>query len=268
MTQRYFPFDSGAGGNITEVQWTKMAQHWLKTGVIKDYLNELQVYAVSSGMEIFVKSGAAWIKGHYYENDEEIVLAIGQDDAVNPRIDRVILRLDWISNTIGLAVLQGVTSVNPEPPALTQNSARWEIPLAQVRVNANISSIDFNDVVGERAFVRNVNAFQDKWLVPTLLNNWVPAYNSESTPAYLKDEMGFVHLKGTIRSGGVGEGLPIFILPVGYRPLEKLRISASTHDGANYIASRIGINPDGRVYLDAGGVGSVYFDTITFRAEQ
>lgn len=150
MAQTYFPFDSGQGANITENLWTKMAQHWLSTGVIRSVLSELQVYGDSTGMQAKVRTGAAWIKGHYYESDTEETLAIGAADSINPRIDRVIIRLDWTANTVQLAVLQGVAAVSPVAPALTQNSSRWEISLAQVRVNANVTTIAAGNVTDER----------------------------------------------------------------------------------------------------------------------
>jgi hypothetical protein len=149
MAQRSFPFDNS---DSWEEQWTKMAQHWLATGVIKSLWNELQVYADSTGMQVKVKTGAAWVKGHYYESDAEEVLAIGTAHATNPRIDRVVLRLDWTSNSILLAVLQGTAAVSPVAPNLTQNSSRWEISLAQVRVNAAVSTIAADKITDERIF--------------------------------------------------------------------------------------------------------------------
>jgi hypothetical protein len=153
MAQSYFPFDSGAGANVTEAQWSKMAQNWLSTGVIKSYNNELSVYADSTGMQAKIKTGAAWIKGHYFEADAEEVLAIGTADGTNPRIDRIIVRLDWSLNTVQLAVLQGTPAVSPTAPALTQNTSRWEISLSQVYVGANVSTISAGNVTDERYFV-------------------------------------------------------------------------------------------------------------------
>jgi hypothetical protein len=152
VTKTFFPFDDGAGSSITELQWQKMAQHWLKTGVITGVLNNLQVYADSTGMQVKVKSGATWIKGHYFESDAEEILSIASADPTNPRIDRVIIRLDWTANTIDLAVIQGTPAVSPELPVLTQNSSRWEIPLGQIRVNAGVSSIVAGDVTDDRDF--------------------------------------------------------------------------------------------------------------------
>lgn len=148
MTQASYPFSNSP--MTTQEQWSKMAQNWRETGVIKGALNELQVYADSTGMQVKVKSGRAFIEGHFYESDSEEVLAIGAANSTNPRIDRVIVRLDWITGTIQLAVLQGVAAVSPSVPALTQNSSRWEISLAQVRVNANTATIAPGNVTDER----------------------------------------------------------------------------------------------------------------------
>ncbi|WP_129692311.1 hypothetical protein [Gottfriedia acidiceleris] len=161
MTQTYFPFDSGQGANATEAMWSKMAQHWLATGVIRDVLNDLSVYANSAGMTVRVKSGAAWLKGHYFESDAEEVLSIATADMTNPRIDRVVVRLDWTANTVQLAVLQGTPAVSPATPALTQNSSRWEISLAQIYVGTSVTSISAMSVTDERFFVKNSNYIID-----------------------------------------------------------------------------------------------------------
>ncbi|MES2405559.1 MAG: hypothetical protein V4567_14660, partial [Pseudomonadota bacterium] len=50
----------------------------------------------------------------------------------NPRIDRVVLRADFVNNNIVLDVLQGTPAVSPAAPALTQNTSIWEISLAQM----------------------------------------------------------------------------------------------------------------------------------------
>lgn len=152
MAQIFFPFDDGPGSNATEEQWKKMAQLWCSTGVILGKLDNFVVYADSTGMQVKVKSGVAWIEGHYYESDAEEVLAIGAADPVNPRIDRVIIRLDWTTNTIQLAVLQGVPAVNAPTPNLTINSARWEIPLAQIYVAQNVTTIIPEAVTDNRGF--------------------------------------------------------------------------------------------------------------------
>lgn len=152
MTKTYFPFDSGAGSNITEAQWRKMAEHWRSTGVLKNELNQAEVFGDASGMNVKVKSGKVWIKGHYFESDAQETIAIAAADATNPRIDRVIVRVDFTANTIDFAVLQGVPAVAPAAPALTQSTSQWEISLAQVRVEATVLNIAADKVTDERTF--------------------------------------------------------------------------------------------------------------------
>lgn len=174
MTITYFPFDSGAGANITEVQWKKMAQNWLGSGVIRGELDELQPFGDSTGLQVKVKSGVAWIKGHYFENDEIVYLPVANNSTGNPRIDRIIVRVDWVANLVEFAVLQGVTAASPVPPALTQNTGRWEISLAQIRVNAGVSTIASGNVTDERAFAGDfkqlfyTDSFDDKKVFSSL----------------------------------------------------------------------------------------------------
>lgn len=170
MTKQYFPFASGSGANTTQLQWRKMAEKWLETGVIRDNYNKFEVYADSTGMQVKVKSGSAWIKGHYFESDTEEILPIAPADPTNPRIDRIIIRLDWIANTVDLAVLQGGPAVSPAIPAETKNEAsRWEISLATVRVEAGVATIAADKINSDRLLVKNSN---------------------ESTPASISVELG------------------------------------------------------------------------------
>ncbi|WP_035430852.1 hypothetical protein [Bacillus sp. UNC322MFChir4.1] len=154
MTQTYFPFDSGPGSSVTEIQWKEMAQHWMDTGVLLGTFNDLGVYADSSGMKVKVRSGATWIEGHYFKSDAEEIIPIATANATNPRIDRVVIRLDWSTNKISLEVLQGTPAATPVAPALTQNTGRWEFPLAQIRVNAAVATIAANMVTDERTFAQ------------------------------------------------------------------------------------------------------------------
>lgn len=221
MTQTYFPFDSGQGANVQEDQWSKMSQHWLNTGVIKGMLNELQVYADSTGMRVKVKTGQSWIQGHFYESNAEEIIAIGTADSSNPRIDRVIVRLDWAANTIQLAVLQGVPAVSPVAPALTQNSSRWEIPLAQIRVNAAVSTIAAGNVTDERTLVKNANTEQEATFTVPLIGG---AIASEGRGIRVfKDSLGLVHVNIDVDlPSNTTVAWHVGTLPVGYRPAVKV----------------------------------------------
>jgi hypothetical protein len=150
MTKSYFPFDAGAGADVAEAQWKDMASFWRQTGVLSGELNELEVYGDSSGMQVKVKSGKAWVEGFYFESDSEEIVAISAADLTNDRIDRVVVEVDWTNNIIDLSVVEGTPAGSPSAPALTQNSSVWQISLAQVLVQAAASTIAAGDMTNER----------------------------------------------------------------------------------------------------------------------
>ena len=74
------------------------------------------------------------------------------------------------------------------------------------------------------------NKAQEAWITPTLLNGWIAG--AFGTPQYMLDELGFVHLRGSIKNGVVGQAA--FTLPTGYRPSSiKAWISTSGYEAFN-----------------------------------
>lgn len=151
MTITYFPFGSGAGSTVDEAQWAAMAQWFRETGVVPD-ANNFEVYGDASGMQVKVKTGSAIIQGVYVNSDAEVILSVTTADGSNPRIDRVILQVDWTANTVSLEMLDGTAAASPVAPTLTQDTSTWEISLAQVYVGAGVSTINSGNVTDEREF--------------------------------------------------------------------------------------------------------------------
>lgn len=149
----YQPFDAGAGANVTEDNWRKMARFWAGTGAIRGEDNDFLAYGDSSGKQVKVKTGKCFVRGHYGENTSEKTLAIADNASGNPRIDRVVLRADFTNNRIELAILQGTPAGSPTAPAVTQNSSIWETSLAQVAVANGFSTITAANVTDERDLV-------------------------------------------------------------------------------------------------------------------
>ena len=141
MTKTYFPFDSGAGASSYEDSWRKMASLWRPTGVIEAKSYAMAPYADSTGMQVKVKSGVAWIEGHYFETDQEYIIPISSSDPINPRIDYLVVRLDRTANTIDFAVLTGTPEASPVAPTLTQDVTTYEMPLAKITVATAVATI-------------------------------------------------------------------------------------------------------------------------------
>ncbi|MEZ0396841.1 MAG: hypothetical protein ABWK53_10490 [Anaerolineales bacterium] len=166
MTKIYFPFSSGSGTAVTETYWSRMARRWLKSGVV-DFLDRLEVYGDSTGMQVKIRSGAAWIHGHYFESDATETLPIASSDPLLNRIDLVALRLSYTDHAIDFQVLTGTPGTSPTPPSLTQTDAIWEIPLAQVYVQAGSITITANDVTDLRNYCMPRKTIIMQWLPPT-----------------------------------------------------------------------------------------------------
>lgn len=141
----YYPFDAGAGANITEDQWREMARFWISDGPLAGEDNELLAYGDSSGMQVKVKTGKAFVRGHFGKVTSEKTLpiaAVGGIAGGSSRLDRVVLRADFTNNRIEVDVVAGTpaTTGTQVAPALTQSSTIWEISLATVGPLTNATS--------------------------------------------------------------------------------------------------------------------------------
>jgi hypothetical protein len=54
------------------------------------------------------------------------------------------------------------------------------------------------------------------WTAPKLLNGWANFGGETARAGYLRDALGFMHLRGRITGGASGK--PAFTLPAGFRP--------------------------------------------------
>lgn len=105
-------------------------------------------------------------------------------------------------------------------------------------------------------------ATQEAWVAPTMSNGWINYGTSSFTACgYMKDTMGFVHLRGLISSGT--SNTAIFTLPVGYRTLKQLHIAVP----ANNAFGNIAILTNGNVHLQAGSNVWMSLDGISFLAD-
>ncbi|AMA74011.1 hypothetical protein ACH33_14970 [Aneurinibacillus sp. XH2] len=89
---------------------------------------------------------------------------------------------------------------------------------------------------------------QGPWVPAVLLNGWVNYKESFATAGYMKDEFGFVHIKGTIKSGVTTAGTVITTLPKGCRPKEKREIVTACFSPAS--VALLSIYPTGDIVAD------------------
>lgn len=118
--------------------------------------------------QIEVLIGSALVQGIEYLNDATVSFTIAGNSSGNPRIDTVILRADYVAQTVRLAVLQGSPAGSPTPLALTQTpGVTWEIPLADIAVANGFVSITNANITPRHEWV---NAASGVYL-DNILNN-------------------------------------------------------------------------------------------------
>ena len=123
-------------------------------GPIKGLLNELAVTGTSSPLS--VATGWAFVKGKLYKSTAAESVAI-PTPTTHPRIDRVVLRLDFQTNPITCVVarLAGTEAASPTAPALTQTDGTlWEISLARAQITTTgaVTVTDEREFVGDDLF--------------------------------------------------------------------------------------------------------------------
>ena len=119
-------------------------------GVFIDPSTNLQVIA-GSGMQVIVKEGEAWGKGHKLVNDADLPLTIEASDVALSRIDRVIFYIDYTNRKMDIRIKKGTNASSPQPPALQRDENIYEYCLAEVTVNRQAISITQSSIRDTRA---------------------------------------------------------------------------------------------------------------------
>ncbi len=149
MTEVYYPFDDES---VTQDEWSLMGRAWLATGVVAGEDNNLEVYGDSTGMQVKVKSGKVWVKGHLYYSNAEQILSISASHATLHRYDAIVAEVDWVNSTMDVKVVEGTPASSPVYPTLTQTTSKWQIALAYVYIAATVTTITAGNVTDFRNF--------------------------------------------------------------------------------------------------------------------
>lgn len=159
MTVTAYPGPSSPILSVAE--WNDMFRYFLRPGVIdvgntSENLNKFEVYADSTGMQVKVKSGKAFIQGQFVKNDAEATLAISAADATNGRIDYIVIERDTtLTPPARLLVLTGTPHATPATgaPTLTQtDTGIYQLKLAEVLIDAAASTIAAGKVTDGRTY--------------------------------------------------------------------------------------------------------------------
>ena len=162
------------------------AQLWHSTRTQGVYSSDTHLITrAAGGMQVAISAGIAWIKAGEFENcvygnKEEKTFIIDTADGRLPRIDRVVIRWDKVTNTVTLIVKKGTPAPNPQPPALVRNAEAYEIGIANVRVPAGALAITQANIYDTRLDEYACGIMRDGVTkIPTeqLYSAWTSWYN-------------------------------------------------------------------------------------------
>jgi hypothetical protein len=107
---------------------------------------------------------------------------------------------------------------------------------------------------------------QNPWLKAVLSNAWVA--NGDGAH-YMRDEFGFIHLRGQVASGTSTAWTVVFTLPEGYRPKENFYQLVRGYTGTTEVTAFIRIDADGGVKITSGNgtLTSLDLSGIVFKAK-
>lgn len=118
-------------------------------GVFPNPTTMLQVRA-SSGMNVIVGAGSGWIKGHKMVNTTDMTLTVTASDVVLPRVDAVVFYVDYQTRTMGVTIKAGTPSNRAVAPSMQRDDDRWELCLAKIVVDKQVTSITASNITDTR----------------------------------------------------------------------------------------------------------------------
>lgn len=143
-------FNSVSGDRVYKAEeWAEYFASFISNGIFPVPSSGLQVVA-GDGMTITVNTGKAWINGYFYYNTSSLSVTLATADGVLKRIDRIVVRWDLTNRTISIAVKSSAPSASPTAPALQRDADAYELCLADVLVNAGVTSISQANITDQR----------------------------------------------------------------------------------------------------------------------
>jgi hypothetical protein len=145
MGEKFFPFDSVNADRVYRAEdFASFFGDVITSGVSVATENPLAVTS-AGGLAVSLGVGKAWIKGHLYENTATMSFSVAAG-AAQPRIDRLVLRMDTAERKIGAVLVRGTPAATPAAPALLRNADYYDLGLAEITVPASAISISTSNI--------------------------------------------------------------------------------------------------------------------------
>jgi hypothetical protein len=153
-----WPFDVEADGTtpqeVTEEQFRHSLAAMSQEGVIPDSgiggTTALAATALPDSSGLSLTSGYCQVGGYTGYNDQPETVEAPANDAAQPRLYWLVMRLDRTARTITPHIIIGAAAANPVLPALTRTDTVRDLPICQFRRAGSGGGI--TNVVDRRVF--------------------------------------------------------------------------------------------------------------------
>lgn len=122
---------------------------FIGNGVFPNPSTNLQVIA-NGDMTLTLSPGYAWINGYMYSNTDNLTLTVDHSDSALKRIDRIVVKCDFINREIKAHIKKGVFATNPIAPTLERGVNAYEISVADIQVDNGVINISQSDITDTR----------------------------------------------------------------------------------------------------------------------
>lgn len=213
------------------------------------------------------------------QNDAIIALETKIGTGISTPVNNTVLRGNGVGTStfaqVGLTTdVTGILPIaNGGTGSATQNFVDFNS--TQTLTNKTLTSATLTTPTITNA---TLTAVQPAWQTPTLGTGWANfdagGPGNYGFPQYMKDSLGFVHLRGLAKNSTAAANTNtvnalIFTLPAGYRPAQTMRVMGIIADAFG----EVDVKNDGTVVLagtssvPTGGTGWVSLNHIIFLAE-
>lgn len=140
-------FDRGQSSDFIATFISKI----VTDGVLADPGDCFQVVA-GEGMKVKTRPGFAVIKGRFAVDPQEFEIVVPPAPSAYKRIDRIVIRSNYLQRLIDIVLKEGVPAANPVPPELLQPTSGdyYELSLATIAVNSNQTVITQANITDTR----------------------------------------------------------------------------------------------------------------------
>lgn len=188
--------------------------------------------------------------------------------AGNPYIVLAHARVNAAGTTVTNALITDQRTFVKLGPNLLATTSFEDLSIATAKLaNLAITTAKIADLnvttgkIADQAVTAAKIETQQAFIAPSMQNGWINYDANHAQAGYMKDSLGFVHLRGLIKNGA---GTAVFVIPAGYRNTKHLHFPIVANSNFAYL--RVDISGQVSVHNYTSNVW-LSMDGVTWKAD-